>query len=61
MPEGILTQFPGRLDVDVVVSAADADDDAQRFELLQVLLCQLDGVPHQGPDSLVEDLKQSLD
>jgi len=52
----VLTELPGGLDVDVVVAAADADDDAQRLELLQVLSGQGDGVVHHGPHRLVQHL-----
>ncbi len=52
-----LTEFTGSLDVDVVVAAADADNDAQRLELLQVLSGQGDGVVHHGPDCLIQHLR----
>ena len=51
-----LTQLPGCLDVYVVVAAADADDDAQSLELLQVLTGQRDGVVHHGAHRLVQHL-----
>lgn len=54
-----LTELPGSLDVDVVVAAADAYDDAQRLELLQVLSGQGDGVVHHGPHGLVQHLRES--
>ena len=53
----LITQLPGGLDVDVVVAAADADDDAQRFELLQVLPGQRDGVVHHGTHRFVQHLR----
>lgn len=52
----VLTQFPGRFDVNVVVAAADADDDTQRFELLQVFSHQSDGVVHQSSYGFVQHL-----
>jgi len=52
----VITQLPGSLDVNVVVAAADADDDAQSFELLQVLPGQGDGVVHHGTHRLVQHL-----
>lgn len=54
-----LTELPGSLDVDVVVAAADADNDAQRLELLQVLSGQGDGVVHHGAHRLVQHLSVS--
>lgn len=57
-PSRLLTQFPGRFDVDVVVAAADADDDAQPFELLQVFPHQGDGVVHQRAHSFVQHLQR---
>lgn len=57
----IPTELSGGLNVDVVVSAADADDDAQRFELLQVLPGQGDGVVHHGPHRLVQHLPTKQD
>lgn len=56
-----LTELPGGLDVDVVVAAADADDDAQCLELLQVLSSQGDGMVHHGPDCLVQHLCERED
>ncbi len=55
-----LTQLPGGLNVDIVDAAADADDDAQRLELLQVLLGEVDGVPHQRAHRLIEHLLVNL-
>lgn len=52
-----LTELPGRLDVDIVVTAADADDDAQRLELFQVLSGQGDGVVHHGPYCFIQHLR----
>ena len=51
-----LTELPGSLDVDVVVATADADNDAQSLELLQVLSSEGDGVVHHGTDRLVQHL-----
>lgn len=53
----VRTQLSGGLDVDVVVAAADADNDAQRLELLQVLSGQGDGVVHHGSHCLIEHLQ----
>lgn len=53
-----LTELPGSLDVNVVVSAADADDDAQRLELLQVFSGQGDCVVHHGPHGLIQHLRE---
>lgn len=53
----VCTQLSCRLNVDVVVTAADANDDAKSFELLQVLSGQGDGVIHHGPHRLVQHLQ----
>ncbi len=52
----VLTQFPGRFDVNVVVAAADADDDAQSFKLFQVLSHKSDGVVHQSTYCFIQHL-----
>lgn len=57
MSVAVPTQLSGRLDVDVVVAAADADDDSQSFELLQVLPGQGDGMVHHGPHCLIQHLQ----
>lgn len=54
----LLTELPGGLDIDVVVAAANADDDAQSLELLQVLPGQRDGVVHHGAHRLVQHLPE---
>lgn len=54
------TQLPRRFDVDVVVAAADADDDAQSFKFLQVLTGQSDGVIHHGTNRLVQHLREHV-
>lgn len=52
-----LTELPGSLDVDVVIAAADANDNAQCLELLQVLSSQGDGVVHHGSYCLIQHLR----
>lgn len=52
----VLTQLAGGLDVDVVYAGADAHNDPERLELLQVLLGEYDGVPHESADCLVQHL-----
>ncbi len=52
----VLTQFPGRFDVNVVVAAADADDDAQSFKLFQVFSHKSDGVVHQSAYCFIQHL-----
>lgn len=56
-----LTELPGSLDVNVVVAAADADNNAECLELLQVLSSQGDGVVHHGPDCLIQHLRDIRD
>lgn len=51
------TQFPCRLDVDVVVAAADPHDDAQSFKLLQVFSHESDGVVHEGSHGFIQHLE----
>lgn len=46
-------QLAGRFHVDVVNAAAYADDDTERFELLEILLCENYCVPHQSADGFV--------
>ena len=41
------------LNVDVVDTAADSDNNPQLFELLQVLLSEADRVPHQSSHGFV--------
>ena len=47
------SEFPRRLDVDVVDAAADANDDPEVLELFEVLLRQVYCVPHERADGLV--------
>ena len=54
---GALTELSGRFDVHVVEARADAHDDAQAFELVQVVSGQGDGVVQQGAHSLVQHLE----
>lgn len=48
-----LTHFSSSFYVDVIVAAANADDDAQGFKLLQVLSGECDGVVHHCSHCLI--------
>lgn len=52
----VLTQFPSRFDINVVVAASDSDNDAQRFKLFQVFFHQSDSVIHQSSYSFIQHL-----
>ena len=56
-----LTELSGRFDVHVVEAGADAHNDAQAFELVQVVSGQGDGVVQQGAHRLVQHLDTRTD
>lgn len=50
------TQFPGSFNINIIDAGADAHNNPERLELLQVLLGEYNRMPHERPDCFVEHL-----
>ena len=51
-------EFTGCFHINVVNSTANTNDDSKCFEFLQIFFGQSNGVPHEGPDSFIQDLQR---